>query len=456
MKALPVVLAMLLVTSSALAGAAVQSAGSATESTQAEVEDLENATIDTDGTLSDTSRSATSTIDDEQTVHFGNATNVLAIPEESIARETLYHHRVDLGPATGFAADATDAHLATLAAIERVERSETTDDRRQQIASEVDRIEQHVDELETRQLSAIEAYEADQISPRTFVTRMSLIDAEARALEERREYLVDQAAELPEFDLDPARMTALQRELDVHTGPVRGHAAEVLQGREATTQLYVETGSSGVSMSAIVDGEHVRETYRDDQRDRSGAEIGPEEALNITATAYPTIWETRLTDEDTTSVTGSGNLYLVRIPHAQGVLVATVEGGSESVFKDVHRQPLAAAGGDTTLANTRDGLELTVNRTYAGGPLRIALADADTGDPVTANVTIAQQGQESELIGTTDDDGVLWTLSPRSEFTVTAIRGNAAVFVTVDPIEVPGLERADSPDDEFVDNQSTT
>ena len=78
-----------------------------------------------------------------------------------------------------------------------------------------------------------------------------------------------------------------------------------------------------------------------------------------------------------------------------------------------------------------------MNRTYPGGPLRVRLTQAETGDPVDANVTIGRDGGESRLVGATGDDGELWTVSPGSRFTVTAIRGNSVVLVTISPSEPP-------------------
>ena len=63
----------------------------------------------------------------------------------------------------------------------------------------------------------------------------------------------------------------------------------------------------------------------------------------------------------------------------------------------------------------------------------------ETERPVDANVTIGQGNRESELVGQTGPDGELWTLSPRERYTITAIRGNSVVVLSVRPATIPRI-----------------
>ncbi|ELZ94515.1 DUF7094 domain-containing protein, partial [Haloferax sulfurifontis] len=123
-----------------------------------------------------------------------------------------------------------------------------------------------------------------------------------------------------------------------------------------------------------------------------------------------------------------------------GQLTAYVDSGTGRVFKESQTRPLESITTRDTASGVRDGLALTVDRTYPGGPLRIQLNESETGDPVDANVTIGlEASQESTLLGHTGSDGTIWTVSPSASYTVTVIRGNSAVVLTTAPTPMPYL-----------------
>jgi hypothetical protein len=363
-----------------------------------------------------------------------NATvNVLSLPRGGQNRSSVDSHYVDLGPALSFATDADGYRLETMTAVETVRAAETTEERQQRVLGELNRIEQRVISLRATQSRTAAAFAGGDITARTALLRLARIDREARALETRRERLAELAEATPDFTIDGARMDSLARELDSVTGPVRSHAAAVLQGQSESTRFYVATADEGVVLATIVGDSYIREAYRGDVRNRSSARLTPEQAFEIANRSYPTIWELR----NDTEILGSGDSYLVRVSYAGGDLSAFVDSGSRTVFKEFQRRPLDRAGVGAPLADTRDGLRLTVNRTYPGGPLRVQLVEAASGDPVDANITVGRDGQESSLVGATGEDGELWTISPGSRFTVTAIRGNSVVLVTMSPSQPP-------------------
>jgi hypothetical protein len=379
----------------------------------------------TDGPTSSAARPQVATADE-----LGNASvNLLTLPRGTQNRSSVDTHYVDLGPALSFATNATGHRLETLTAVENVRAAETTEERQQRILGELNRIEQRVISLRSTQSQTATAFANDEIPARTALIRLAHIDIEARALETRRERLAALAEETPDFSIDSARMDSLARELDSVTGPVRSHAAAVLQGQSDPTRFYVATASESVVLATIVGDSYIREAYRGDVRNRSTARLSPEEAFEVANRSYPTIWELR---NDTESL-GSGDSYLVRVTYTRGDLSAFVDSGSRTVFKEFQRRPLASASAGETVVDTRDGLRLEVNRTHPGGPLRVELSEAASGDPVDANITIGRSGGESVLVGSTGSDGELWTVSPGSRFTVTAIRGNSVVLVTVSP-----------------------
>lgn len=361
--------------------------------------------------------------------------SVLGIPEDQIARSTHRQHHVDLGPALGFATNATSARLSTLSTIDRVQRVEP-DARERAIQNALSRIESDIETLRQREQAAIKAYSDGKISPRTLLVRLARIHIRAEALAEQRTQLVKIADETEGVDLNQGRLAVLERRIDALTGPVRAEAVAVLQAKSPPSRFYIETGPESVVLSTLIGDTYVREAFRGDRYKQGGSDIDPERALTIVSESYPVIWETR---QNNTEVTGSQGNYLVSVPHKRGQLLAFVDGGSKSVYKEFQQRPLATMDDFEGVSAAKDGLRLTVNRSYPGAPLHVRLIDVETGQPVNANITIGQGDRESELIGQTGSDGELWTLSPRGQYTITAIRGNSVVVLTVDPAETPRI-----------------
>ena len=368
---------------------------------------------------------------------------VLSLPAGAVNASAVETQRIDLGPGLAFDRFASQARLRTLTTVERVRAAAPGDERQRLILGELNTIEQRVVTLRTAQQTALSAYTSGSLSTRRFLLRLARIDAQARALEHRRTRLQELAEETKELGLSTQRFVSLERELDTFTGPVRERVGNVAVGQNDTARVYVATSSDGVVLSMFADGQYLRETYRGDLRDLDASgSISPEEALNITAEQYPVVWEHKA---NSTAVIGAGSVYSVTIPHEYGTLSTLIDTGTKGVFMETQTRSLASFSSRHTVTRSRDNLQMTVNRSYPGGPVQISLVDARTGDPVNANVTIGPaSGGNSDFVGYTGSDGVLWVLSPQEKYTVFAIKGNAVVAIEAKPLEPPRVYPADN------------
>jgi hypothetical protein len=227
------------------------------------------------------------------------------------------------------------------------------------------------------------------------------------------------------------RSAALARELDIYTGPVRARVAAALTGDAPATRTYVATTPRGVTLAVLTESGYVRETYRGELRRTGGDPLDDLGARRAVAAAYPSVWSARqAVDSDAAGVS------TVRVTYDGGELAATVGAANRRVFRDVHRQSFGVAGTDTPAVNTRDGLRLTVNRSYAGGPMRVRLETED-GEAVNASLTVGPEGGNSVPVGSTGQDGERWVLAPSERFTVVAIDDQSVVFITMDPLPPP-------------------
>ena len=362
--------------------------------------------------------------------------HVLALRRGSLARSQVELQSPDIGPALTFDRDAARTRLGTLTMVERIQSVETTDQRQRLILDALNGIEQEIITLRTAQQRAISQYADGSTSTRAFALQLADIDARARALEHRRSRLAELASETESIGSTSRRFSSLERELETFTGPVRHRVGNVVAGQNESTRVFVAAAPDGLVLSTIVNGTYVREAYRGDLRNLDAdQEIDPETALNVTSSQYPTVWATKV---NSTEVVGAGGLYRVSVPYRYGTLTTFLDGENEQIFKEYQARSLSSFPPEDTVTRSRDGLRMTINRSYAGGPVRISLADAQTNAPVNANVTIGpQSGGNSDFVGYTGSDGVLWALSPAEQYTVFAIRGNSVVAVDTGPVSPP-------------------
>ncbi|WP_251341601.1 DUF7096 domain-containing protein [Haloplanus halophilus] len=412
MRALPVLVAALLLSSAV--GAAGGLAGGATErsaSRPAAIDAPVVAQTDGNGTTL-------------------QQINVLDVPPESVERSTVAEHYVDLGPAVGLSTNATTARLRTLAMVERVERADTTELRRERLRTAIEELEAAVDDLDRRQTAAVGAYSRDEITGQELLVALVDISITAQELNDRRSRLEELAADTSGFDIDRGRLASIGNRLSAFEGPVRAHARSVLGGEAEPHRFYVATSAESVTVSTIIGDTYYREAYRGDLRNGAGDAIELEVALDIVATSYPVIWNTT---REQTQVFGGGETYPVRIGHSRGDLTAFVDSNARVVYAEHQRRPLDTVVRDQRIERTAGSLRLVVNHTYPGGPVQIRVVDEATGDPVDAAVAVKAGPTPPESIGSTGDDGTVWTLSPNRQYTVTAEARGENVSAVVPP-----------------------
>lgn len=412
MRVAPVILALLLVCS-AVAGAGV------------------TPTLRGDGMDAETTPPADPRTADANAVT-ANATNVsgqirvLSLPDSNVSNARIDEARLDAGVAVDIEADASAERMETIALRQRVEAAETNDERQRRILDGMNELEKQVVTLRTDQRTAISAYASGNIDARMLYVRLAQIQTQAETLEHRLDVLTRLAAETEGTTIDGNRVEPLRYDIRSFTGPVREHAAKALRGDVPPTRVFAAATERSIVLTAIIDGEYVREVYRGDLRTNSGGSADVI-AQNVTSRSYPEIWEAQTNTEGL----GSGPTFVYDIPYPGGRLTAFIDGGSERVFKEYQRIRLENVSTGEARTRTID-LTLRVNRTYAGGPLRIEVLDPDTNEPVDAAIRIATNGQGSTRIGMTEDDGVLWTVAPRGSFVVTAIDESSDDLSTIE------------------------
>lgn len=360
---------------------------------------------------------------------------VLTTPPDANERVSTGVHGANLGTALGQSVDRTDAELETAAVVRRIESAETNAERQRRILAAVNQVEQDEVSLNGRQQAAIESHAAGEISDRELLDELIDVAATAREYDARLEVL-DQLAEDTEDFSAPSRLDELQVQLQAYEGPVRDHALATVRGEADGGRVYVESTQGAVVLSTTTDEEFLREAFRTDRWDRGGGILTSQEAINATEESYPET--TALREPD---AFGAGAVQRITVSHEFGELRTFVSGGTEQVFVEHQRIDLATFPDAEPVSTTGDGFNVTVDRTYPGGPVQVTVLDDETGEPVSdVTVTMSVGGGDSERIGETDDDGVVWTLSPSESYRITVVdEPRVAVIDGIEPIETPRI-----------------
>jgi hypothetical protein len=385
----------------------------------------------------DSSASADSTVTAGQVTPQVDRANLtlrtLSTPTEAETRVSTSTRGPDLGSSLGFATADADAAVETAAVVDRIERAEPGVERQQQILAEINRVERAEVALNSRQTNAFRAHAAGELTDRELLDELVRVAATAREYDERLDAIDDLAEATDDFS-SPARLDELQVALQVYEGPIRDHARAVARGQTGSSDIYVESSRGAVVLATVVDGEYVREVFRTDRWDRGGSDITNNIAIEATEAAYPETAALREPD-----AFGAGSVHRITIPHELGVLRTFVSGGTEQVFVEHQRIDLGAFPDSEPVSEAGDGFNVTVERTYAGGPVTVTVLDEQTGEPIPGvTVTKSVGDGDSRAIGTTNDAGVVRTLSPAETYRITVVDEPRVVVVgDIEPLPVP-------------------
>ncbi len=308
-------------------------------------------------------------------------------------------------------------------------------------------IEVQLSELKSDERSASEQFTNQEIGTRTYVQRLALLDSKGKDVERSIEYMLSKKKDVIQF---PPEEWKLRTDLIPLQSRVRDYAARSFRGNGDSRSLYVATTEDGVVLSMVHGNQYIREAYRPDYRNVSkSSQLSISEVSNLTVNSYP--WIVKRSESGTphsdTDVRYKKGASRTLIYYSQGLTEAYLDTGTEKIYREIQYKLLT---GDnhipygTAIRNNSTNLELTVNRTYPGGPLRVELTDS-SGEPVQGKVRIGETP-----VGNTGTSGTMWTVSPRGTYTVTATNSSETVNVTLSPYGIPNTNSTSGTPEDIV------
>lgn len=358
----------------------------------------------------------------------GGPGDVAILTLNGTSRASFATPTVDVGTALAVQRDAGAAQLERYALDERFQNTDGTEARQTLLFESATAVEIRIAALRDQERAIRTAYANREVDTETYVRQLAVLGARVGELRATLDRIQAHADDIPEFSIR-RRVQLLDAALYGFEGPVRARVRATMRGDAPPTRLFVSVSGSGVVLSTIENGRHVREAYRADHRDtETVGGMTLNEAAERSEILYPDAYNTSTSIR--TGIIGlSGGLYRLDIELRQGVVTAYLDGATRNVFFESQGRRLDLLDPRPAVVGSDNGTRLVVNRTYPGGPLRVTVTANATGQP--RQVPVVVQGTRLE----TGDDGTLWTLGPAAPYQVTAVGPQGNVTVSVRPLE---------------------
>lgn len=263
-------------------------------------------------------------------------------------------------------------------------------------------------------------YAAGETSARSYLATLGRLQLRADHLETT----IDRVDALRAKADAPIVVDTLRPDLQTLQGPIRQRLAAAIRGEGASGRTFVAVSPRGVVLAQERGGTYTRETVRLDNRDAAVGHLGFDAAEQRFADLYP--WASANKQRISMGALGP-DVFVVELTHTHGTVDAALDASTNQVFREVQTKRLADTPVDVGWNVTANETTLSVSRTYAGGPLHVAVRN-ETGAPVQATVVV-----NGTAVGSTGADGSLWTISPAGPYNVSAETSDEHLRVLVDP-----------------------
>ncbi len=353
-----------------------------------------------------------------------NSANYLGPNASDVDRSGQATASIDVAATVGANAGEVRSTFARVSVQREYDAADSPEARRRVVRNGTDQLEARVDALERREGRAIDRYASGDIEEADLFRTLASIDAEAEERGETARWLEARANEL---DMTGAagRLATLRIRLVAVRGPVRDEITAGLDG-STPTRVHAEVAGGGLVLATMSQDEggnsvYVREAYTPAIRNRRASDRYGGDFAEVFARLqeiYPWVHggSQNLQFDSSRIGTSGATLYSIDYSYDHGRLTPYLDGGTGRVVKEDQRQRVEAVPTARRTETSDDGdLRVTIERTYASGPMGVNATDRATGQP--ANATVLVDGDRvGHTRGTT-----LWTVQPRGRTNVTVV-----------------------------------
>jgi len=363
-----------------------------------------------------------------------NASNYLQPDRGTDARDAVAYQDVDLGVAVAAGSERLHSHHDRLAFDERFAAAPNRSARLATFRDGVADLARRTADVREARTAARASFRDGTLTAPAYFRELALLDAATDGLETERSRLEEVVGQVgPGAGPSLTRLQNLEADLETMNGPVAAELQGRYRGNDSGATVISVTGDGGFVAATSDDEQFYRVAQETADWSRDGEDRfvtngsgGLSQALERAADLYPWTFSHQFGSPPPRGVFGTTSLYKIAVVHQSGRLTVYLDGSTEEVYREVQQNRRAAVPQNWSRSATADGLAMTVNGTYASGPLDVSVRDAVSGAGVDSRVRI-----DGTYVGTTDGSGHLGTVQPYGTFTVNATTAaNESVAVT--------------------------
>lgn len=334
----------------------------------------------------------------------------------------------DFGLAAASHDDSIRTDYRSFAFEREFEDLEGEENKTEAVVTELERIEQRIEDIREREHEIVEAHANGELSDHELLRTLSRNYHEARELQRALEEL-DRVTGDTVDTTEP--VTDFTAELNVYTSPIRTEVDAGVRGvddeDDSVPLISIESGQDGLVLSMIDEDGYVREATRYDNRDldRTDQVRTMDNARDYAQDLYPWAYEAR--SRSSTTNHGLIQLYMYHpSSHAFGDLIVYIDGGTGSVYHERQELDLDRIPIETTDTMATENLSAALEQTPGTTPAKITVTEPETETPVDATVVV-----NGTVVGDTNDDGELWFAPPADEYELTVRTESESLNATV-------------------------
>jgi hypothetical protein len=279
--------------------------------------------------------------------------------------------------------------------------------------------------LAQRQQELYDAYSNGELSDRELLRSLATLQVEIDSQVENYE----RAVGVVELDIERRSQLETLRHGLTPEQPVLTQITETLMTEEDSQVVYLQGSNEGLVVATVSDNQFTRQATVLSERNFDGQDqfrlaqnlsiddegwatpIGYQEALSRLSELYP--WAYSRVRVDPGDINQLSRIYDINTANPQGELTTYFDGATRNVFHENQAGPVDAYSIQSVVSNSTDAFTITLGLTHDSGPLRLTVEDGE--QPIT-DATVQIDG---DSVGSTGNDGQLWTVQPRAGFEIT-------------------------------------
>lgn len=359
-----------------------------------------------------------------------NTTSYLRVPDDRLTRTSYAHPGVDVPGALATDRDRLRTSLVADSFEAEFENASSTAARTAAVTRAARQYERMITAAQQRQRDAISEYSTGKRTTQGLARSLARASETASAVVDGVENISDVANEPLDYGIGgglETRFANMDPGLVTLDGELRSRFNEWVTGtRQADGAVYVEAGDSDLVLATVLNDNYLRESYIGEEYDQVFAS-----ELETTELAQRlrigNLYNWGLDDPNTVVAPrleriGNISVWEAESIHRQGRFVIHFDANTNNVFKEEQTKRISDVRPLTRHTRTNGSLRLVVNETHDTGPTEVRLFDNVTGQPRNGTVYVGEMP-----VGTTGDDGRLWTIDSHGSTRIEARTADGSV-----------------------------